>query len=360
MLCPRSVTRQVFAGTLRASGLLPVAKHLDRGRPDILRVLLFHRVAELAGLYGDPGLISATPSMFAKQMDYVARHYQPVDAHRVLEAVRHHGNLPPRAVLVTFDDGYTDFWANAWPILQARGVPAVLFLPTAFPDSGRRFWWDLVHETIAHTKERNVTVPGAGAFSLHTPQQRWLAIQRVASDLVQRRPDEIDSIVLHLQAQLGVPPLGPAPVMTWEQLRRLACEGLTIASHTRNHPAVPTLTSAEICEELRAARTDLEREIGEACPLFAFPFGQSAPHALPLLRSQGVVASFTAFTPTPLLNDVRRVDPLLLRREAVNGTTSFVEFCLSLTSLYTSIQSKPFVRGWRRRVRRWTGPPASS
>jgi len=289
-------------------------------------------------------------------MDYIVRHYTPITADHVVEAIQCQVELPPKAVLVTFDDGYTDFQEHAWPILRERGIPAVLFVPTAFPDSERRFWWDIVHDMIVNTSKRMVMLPTIGTFSFQTPHDRWLTIRRLASDLAQRKAPEIKSILHHLQGQLGMPPVAPPFVMTWEQLRRLAREGLTIASHTRNHPAVATLTSEEIYEELRSAHADLKRELGQVCPLFAFPFGQSAPLALPLLRAQGIVASFTAFTVTPVLNILGQVDPLLLRREAIGGSTSFIEFCLSLTSLYANIQSKPLLRVWRSRVGQWTGP----
>jgi peptidoglycan/xylan/chitin deacetylase (PgdA/CDA1 family) len=146
--------------------------------------------------------------------------------------------------------------------------------------------------------------------------------------------------------------------LAWEQLRRLSREGLTIASHTRNHPAIPTLTLDQIGEEIRLAHADLKRELGEAFPLFAFPFGLSDPRALAPLQAQGIVASFTAFTRTPALNVLGQVNPLLLRREAVNGSAPFIEFCLSLTSAYAYIQSRSFVQTWRGRLRQGTGPSA--
>ena len=53
-----------------------------------------------------PGLISATPGEFVRQMEYIASTCRAVDVAEVLRAVRGDGRLPPRAVLVTFDDVY--------------------------------------------------------------------------------------------------------------------------------------------------------------------------------------------------------------------------------------------------------------
>ena len=348
--------RKVLGATLQASGLALVAKRLDLHKPNILRVLIYHRVADGTNVSGDPNLISARPGEFSDQMEYIARHYLPIGAEQLLQTLQERIPLPPQAVLVTFDDGYRDFLTHAWPILRAHGVPAVLFVPTAFPDSGRHFWWDVVHDTIVHTTRRDVVLPGIGTFPLRTSRQRSAAIQYLREHLMRVSPRQIDETVGQLHDKLGPPPSRPGPVLSWKELRWLTREGLTVASHTRSHAALPTLTLEEMVEEIRGARSDLERELGIAPPLFSYPFGHSDPRALSVLQAQGIVASFTAFTWDPVVNIPHRSNHLLLRREAVNGAGSFTEFCLNLTSLYVSIQSNPRVQEWRRRLRQWARP----
>ena len=87
--------------------------------------------------------MSCTPEQFERQMAWLGRH-RPGGRARRRAARRARGGAPlPRgAVLVTFDDAYEDFGDEAWPVLRRHGVPVTLFVPTAFPDSGRRFWWD--------------------------------------------------------------------------------------------------------------------------------------------------------------------------------------------------------------------------
>ena len=58
-----------------------------------------------------------------------------------------------RVVVAFFDDGYLDFAEHAWPTLQSLGIPAVLFVPTAFPDHpGPGFWWDRLYAGPAGAK----------------------------------------------------------------------------------------------------------------------------------------------------------------------------------------------------------------
>ena len=96
----------------------------------LLRILTYHRVDEPeARPWLDPGLISATPESFREQMGYLATHYQPVTIKDVITAIeaRNSKGLPSRAVLITFDDAYSDFKEHAWPILKHHGLPVTLF-----------------------------------------------------------------------------------------------------------------------------------------------------------------------------------------------------------------------------------------
>lgn len=132
------------------STLVTLLEKLEH-RQNLLRVLTYHRVDHPdARPELDPHLISATPEDFARQMEHLAEHYRVVTIDQVLQAVRETSPLPPRSVLVTFDDAYRDFSEHAWPTLQRLGLPAVMFVPTAFPSQPRQFWWDTVYQAL-HT-----------------------------------------------------------------------------------------------------------------------------------------------------------------------------------------------------------------
>jgi hypothetical protein len=109
---------------------------------------------------------------------------------------------------------------------------------------------------------------------------------------------------------------------------------------------LPSLTMEEVIDEIEGARLDLERELGVAPPLFSYPHGQSDPRALAVLKAQGILVSFTAFARDPSVNRLHRSNPLLLRRDGVNGAASFPEFRLSLTSLWAGMPPKLGVTGW--------------
>lgn len=89
-------------------------------------VLAYHAVGDLTG---DPLQEYAVPAeRLAEQLDdLVRRGHTFIDLGTLLRALAGEERLPPKAVLVTFDDAYVDLLGEGCPVLEARGIPAVVF-----------------------------------------------------------------------------------------------------------------------------------------------------------------------------------------------------------------------------------------
>ena len=175
----------------------------------MLRILTYHRIAEPGAEPDlDPSLASATPETFARHAAHLARHYQPVTLAQVLRAVTEREALPGRAVLLTFDDAYRDFQEVAWPILRRHGLPATLFVPTAYPDHPERtFWWDRLYASVAHSKRAAVDTP-LGPLPLGAPDSRRASLRRMQAHLKSLPHDAAMAALEALCAELnaGAPP----------------------------------------------------------------------------------------------------------------------------------------------------------
>jgi peptidoglycan/xylan/chitin deacetylase (PgdA/CDA1 family) len=299
------------------SGTIRRVAARDRGRADQLAVLTYHRVAEPDDtLY--PGLISATPSDFARQVAWLDRHYQVVSMAQVL-ARRDGGDaLPPRSVLLTFDDGYTDFGTNAWPVLKQHVMPATLFVPTAYPgDPARSFWWDRLHRAIVHAPSEVVVTP-AGELDLRTPEERGRVSRGLRNAMKDLPHDEAMARVDALVEALGGDSVGGC-VLSWDALRTLAGDGLSIGVHTRTHPLLDRLPLERLDGEIAGARDDLERELGTPVTTIAYPNGNNGPVVLDAVSAAGLRLGFTTQRGT---NDLREPRWLTLRRINVGRSTS--------------------------------------
>jgi peptidoglycan/xylan/chitin deacetylase (PgdA/CDA1 family) len=89
--------------------------------------------------------LSVTPTDFAKQMLYLKSHgYQVVSLQLAVEGIREHRALPSHAVVLTFDDGYRDFYTTASPILQSLGFTATDFVITSYVGRLRYLTWPMI------------------------------------------------------------------------------------------------------------------------------------------------------------------------------------------------------------------------
>lgn len=327
-------------GRIREAQMVRLAAYLrlwDTRASGALRVLLYHRVRDPERrLSGNPTLVSATPTEFEAQMKYLRRHYAPVSADQVIAALRREADIPPRAVLVTFDDGYRDVLTDAWPILEQFQIPALLFICSSPQGSAGKFWWDELYETIMQTRQPTIRVRDAGDLSLRTRQERSITLRRLTGWLA-GHPGLQQASLEEWADQLGRPVFdADGSILTWEEVRFLAAHGVAVGSHGRTHAALPSLSAAEVADEIEGGHLGLQRELGRMAPLFSFPFGEVDGRAVPLLKGLGYLAGFAA-SPGP--NNIGAADRFALHRRAVNLRHSRAQFQLGLTVPVAAAQS---------------------
>jgi peptidoglycan/xylan/chitin deacetylase (PgdA/CDA1 family) len=214
-------------------------------------------------------------------------------------------------VLVTFDDGYRDFAEHAWPILKRQGIPVTLFVPTAYPgDPDRAFWWDRLYGALVSTGARGPIATSAGELPLATAADRSQAFRRLRGHLEALSHEKATGLVDEVCAALAAPTSASA-VLGWPELRALAADGVVLAPHSRSHPLLDRLPREAVRDEVVGSLEDLEREIGAAPPVFAYPAGAQDAYVARILEEAGFELAFATTRGT---NDLRQADWLRLRR----------------------------------------------
>ncbi len=307
----------------RSPALAAFVSLLERIRPSVstrFHVLTYHRVDEVAAHpERSPALLSATPDEFEQQMRYLSACCQVISIADLIQILEVGRPMPPRTVLITFDDAYTCFDEHAFPILQRYGLPATLFVPTAFPDQPERtFWWDQLYYALSTTHRQRVQMP-VGEFELGTPTQRRQSFKALRA-YVKSLPHEsamewIDDLV----TALDVTPLNQATVLGWTRLRALAADGVTLCPHTRTHPLLNRISADAACAEAVGSLRDLEMQIGPTLPVIAYPSGGISETVTRALQQEGFVLGFTTQRGS---NDLQTLDRLQLRRINIGRSTS--------------------------------------
>ena len=268
------------------SGLLASLQHLVPAAGDGVHVLAYHLVGG-----GTASPVDLPADDFRRQMEELAAGGRVVSLDAALarlagEAEAGGGTTGGgTAVVLTFDDAYRNFATAAWPLLRDLALPATLYVPTAFVD-------------------------GVG-----------------------RSPISVCDL----------------PAASWDELARLAGEGLTLGSHSHAHRDLPALSAAEVADDLARARRLLAERTGSAGEHFCYP------RALRSRRAERVVARFhvSAAIAGGNVNRRRRFSPLRLsrlpvRRDLGASAAPLLAHAVHLHEWLASRARRP--RAWLRRT----------
>ena len=241
-----------------------------RGNRARLPVLMYHRVLPKADPL-QPGLIDATQAN--QQFKVLSELFNVLHVHEAVDLLKQ-GRLPPRAIAITFDDGYRDNHDVALPLLQRHGICATFYIASGFIDGGRMFH-DSVIEAVRRlpTGRLELQALGLPAFTIDDDESRRAAIRDIVQaikymDLAQRQ-----AVCDQLERATG----GNLPrdlMMTSEQVAEMARRGMSIGGHTVQHPILQRVDEAAARNEIATNRSTLAAILGEAPRTFAYPNGK--------------------------------------------------------------------------------------
>ena len=175
---------------------------------DPYAVLLYHYVGPL--VHDVCRGLTVTPKAFERQvMALSAMGFSTIPASDIADTAR---GIPPRSILITFDDAYASLEEYAFPVLERAGFRATVFVPTR-----------MIGSSIPCT-------PGAESSRL--------------------------------------------PLMQADRIRHWASRGFEFGSHTRTHADLTRLDPPAIADEVGGSREDLEALLGHTVCCFAYPFGR--------------------------------------------------------------------------------------
>jgi peptidoglycan/xylan/chitin deacetylase (PgdA/CDA1 family) len=252
------------------------------GRFDGAVVLLYHRVTPLEP---DPFSMAILPEQFDEQLRIIRECYEPLTLAELAAALRRR-RVPRRGVAVTFDDGYADNLDVARPLLAAHGIPATMFVSTAYVKERREFWWDELERLMRHAAgsaaEVALEISGRRLVYDCLTEQSWsAALMDLQFKMRSSTVAQIDRILQQLRARVGHQadgePRDSHRPLRIDELRLLGSNGLVeVGAHTRWHASLARASRGEQLDELGGSKRDLEEWLDAPVTSVSFPFGRRA------------------------------------------------------------------------------------
>ncbi|MFO0548985.1 MAG: polysaccharide deacetylase family protein [Polyangiaceae bacterium] len=268
--------------------------------------MCYHRTGELEfrGAF-DGAIIDATPAQFDQQIELLTREFRVVGLDEVVAHIERGAKLPPNPVLITFDDGYRDCLHVTAPILKRHGARGAFFIPTSFVNERKMFWWDRYAWILenARTEVLELTYPMPMVLRTTTAEERQIAHRKLTDltkkhyglDLV-RFVDELETAAAtHLERAVERRMVDET-LMTWDEVRALASEGMSIGSHSHSHRVLQTIPSSDYERELVGSRRELEERLDTEVRSLAYPVGYPLgenPELRRAVREAGYAVGFS-------------------------------------------------------------------
>jgi len=279
---------------------------------------------------------------FRLQLQFLKSRYHVVHPDDFHTWIEHGKQLPPRAVLVTCDDGLLNTLTDMLPVLQSEGV-SCLFLVTAASCSnepGMLWYEELYHLMRAKPLGTDLQLPqekATHASSSTSFQSQWWSAVKKASRLdASTRADWMRQV----RDRCG-------PTQTFQserrwrllkvaELKQLADAGMSIGAHTLTHPILSLCSDEEVRREIRESKINIERALGRPAWAFAYPFGNPSTlgdRELRLAREAGFACAF--------LNvehwGSEPPNPFALPRTHVTSDTTLPEFAAHLSGFHARL-----------------------
>ncbi len=296
-------------------GVNPAVKYFRSLVIRDLRIIAYHRICDVDDS-NDRELVSASVAEFDWQVRHIREHYHALTFADAMQCLQERRDLPRNAIVITFDDGFYDNYANAFPVLKKHGIPATFFVSSGYIGSGETFWFNQVARMINGNpgkfftvESRDFKLPEDIASRLELVPEVLNLLKQVPN---QSRLDYLRDIARQLNHVDDCDAL--ARPMNWEQVKEMSNNGCEIGSHTVSHPILTQISAQQLSREIHDSKKEIEARIGREIHSISYPEGMDYAYNKNVLNEVDEAGYAFGATYVPGNNYRPRVHDYLLRR----------------------------------------------
>lgn len=302
----------------------PIVRVLLNFKKEILTILCFHGVTQYSrfGKTGNYEGRHIRKDAFAAILEYLLRYFHPISLGQLEGFYYKKERLPDNPIFITFDDGFSNNYYHAFPVLKQFKCAAVIFVATGYIDNKASFWVERLEYSILNTQLKNFKMAVLDEdfdLPLSTNSERNIAYKTILQFLKAGFTfQKINESVNFICDYLGFHDLDVIGnnedyrFLTWEEVKEMEGCGISFGAHTVNHVNLIYEDIEKAEWEIKTSKIDIEKHLGKECIGFCYPFGRSGYNTKieGLLKKAGFKFSFQL---GGKLND-RRTNPFLLNR----------------------------------------------
>jgi len=190
-------------------------------------ILTYHSIDETGSI------ISTSPDHFRSQMLHLQnKQFNIISLKDIVTYICENSTLPSKSVVITFDDGFKNFYSVAFPILKRYGFTATIFLVPGY--CGKNNKWD---------------------------------------------------------GQLkGIPVLD---LLGWDEIQEMAVNGMDFGAHTMHHPDLSEVSTEQAYDEITESKSLMQKYLGKDVSFFAYPYGNQSKKIQKIVEKQFLGACST-------------------------------------------------------------------
>lgn len=278
-------------------------------------IIMYHYVRDIS-MSRYPGIKGLEYDLFLAQIDFLRKQYHMITMEHLIDAIQNGGELPERAALLTFDDGYIDHFVSVYPILKKYGIQGSFFVPAGILAEKKVLDVNKIHLILASAEEKtllkrvfdyldryrnqgydipdNESLYQELAVANLYDNKDVIFIKRVLqTKLEEGLRSEISAQLFEECMQLPEEVVSKELYMNLEQIKMMKSDGMYFGLHGYQHDWLGNLPKTDMEQDIRAALSFYEGLIDHRQWVMNYPYGSYNKDVVDFIQSEGCILGLT-------------------------------------------------------------------
>lgn len=338
----RLCLKKLIVFFMQYTGIISVFQFINRNQ---IVILMIHGVMDERDNHSwKPLRPQLSRNKLEEYLRVLSKRYRFISLADAVEMLAGRKPMQPYSMVLTFDDGYRNNITHALPILRRYNAPATFFVPTGFLDNPKPFWCDRLDYALqqAQVDGREVSIgsfamrlDGTSRDALRESYKRFrrTAKQEKMSDHEFLQDMEQLSVQLEAESGRALADIQAdddwSAIMTWEQIREVSVDGVTIGSHTVDHIRLGLVDTESARDQLERSKRDIEEHTGKPCLSLCYPNGSFSEETVNIARECGYLCVVTTEEGLNSLGD----DVMKLKRMNLPTDATHTDLLVEMSNL---------------------------